>query len=108
MLQTIKCQSIWMVLPTGMILLIISHMISYWQTQLFLARQNSVDFVSLFPRFDDLSKIAVGTVVNNIDSVLGDIRDMSVSENGQHLFLSISRRRYEVFTLIRNVVNENS
>jgi ABC-type multidrug transport system ATPase subunit len=74
---------------------------SYWQTQLFLARSRSIDFVTLVPRFDDPSRLAVGPVVNTIDALLGDVRDLDVSENGQFLFVSISRHRFELDSITR-------
>ncbi|KAL0476501.1 hypothetical protein AKO1_004584, partial [Acrasis kona] len=61
----------------------------YWQTQLFWSRSNSIEFSTI------VYPMSLQTI-NHIPSTIGSVIDFHVSLNSQYMFLSVSRKRFEL------------
>ncbi|KAL0490926.1 hypothetical protein AKO1_009805 [Acrasis kona] len=69
---------------------------SYWNIQLYMASKTHVEFFTLTQSFNHSDRFSFVGLVNTIDSLSGKVKDMHVTANGQYVFLSISRLRYEL------------
>ncbi len=66
----------------------------YWKNEIVIANSNSLEVISMLYQFDTLGTVKLEK--SNQLPVIGTILDMEMSTNAQHIFVSLSRSKWQL------------